>query len=379
MLSPHIVAESVIITELFKGRCMCINIMRLSLYELRKNITKNPLLCFLFIIGSVLSCLIFIYYYGNSFSQKLGGHALNEAYRGFELQLKRKEDISASDLTVLDNFKIEEVEVSTGLDLPPEYRENLPDQVLPRICAYRDNFENVSSGSPIFEENSLSDNLIIVPKELSNLTSIRFNGIEFSVAGYSSSPEVFVVPIDAYTDNFQADTISYLCFDPLSDKEVKEAESILKNRFPAAAVLSPNNAKDMDKKEDSVAFIKVSMLYVTSLFSFLFLFRCMIDQSQHELTIYALLGAKKITIMKLLLWEVIVLSVSAFLIALAIHMIFYQSFFSQINIMDNIEYSVGDYAFVLLTTLLLSVCAAVPFAYTCCRSTVAQMKRNYNT
>lgn len=353
--------------------------MRLSLFELRKNAVKNPLVCFLFIIGSVLSSLIFIYCYGNSFSAKIGGHALAEEYRGFELQLERKVDISEPDLALLDEFNIEEVEVSADLELSSKYKENLPGQAQPKICAYRDNFMNVSPDNPLFDKKNLSDNVIIVPKELSDFTSIQIKGVEFTVIGYTSSPEVFVVPMKIYVDYFQAETISYLCTEPLSYERIREVESILNHHFPFATISSPNNVKAIDRKEDTFAFVKMSILYITSLFSFLFLFKCMIDQSRRELTIYTLVGARKTTIFKLLVCEVMVLSLLAFLLAFVVHKTFYKSFFSQVNIMSGIEYSVGDYIFVLLTTVLLSMCAAAPFAYICCRSTVAQMKRYYNS
>lgn len=125
-------------------------------------------------------------------------------------------------------------------------------------------------------------------------------------------------------------------------------------------------------------FVMLCAVYLVSAASFLFLLKYLSDKSRGENVIYAMVGASKRKVSRIILAENLLLGFFSGAVGVLLHAVFYQSFFSKMNTLENITYTPADYLILFVFTLLLSLVTAIPFLVSQSRRTIIDAKNKYD-
>lgn len=121
----------------------------------------------------------------------------------------------------------------------------------------------------------------------------------------------------------------------------------------------------------------ISIVYLISLISFMFLMKFMVDVNSSENIIYSLVGAAKHTVMKIIALENFVLNLFIGLFSIAIHVLLRNAVFEKVNTTAGIQYETKDYMIILLVMLAVSVLVQLPFLWNYYRNTMITLKNKY--
>lgn len=352
-------------------------LFRLALLRIGGYMKNYRLTFVLFFLGAVFSSLAFTYFYGNALSHRLANAENQSDYRIFDVYFSENEKISTDQLHVLDSYGILDVNVSCAVSIPEAYKKDLP-PAPPCVSALLYNGERYQD-EPLYTADVLETDCIIVDKTyISHIDDFKINGTQFEVAKTSDSGMGKIyAPIKTYMKYFgSANFISFYTKDILSEEETQSAAEQLKRTFPnAAEIVSPDAYTQEGKTDQAANILRTSLMYMLSLFSYLFLFKYMIDCSRAENVVYYLTGASKRKVFSLIALETVILSAAASLSAIFIHTTFYDSFFCKLNMTQAmITYALRDYLFILLSTVLLSLLTTIPFIISSIRHTPITLK-----
>lgn len=342
------------------------------------------LVFFLFFIGAVVSSFAFIYFYGNSLKYQVSTSENSEDYRIFEVYFSSNEEVSIDQLHVMDQYNILDVGVTCLVDIPEKYDHNVPENIPRTMGALLNNGDALSttdsSGiSGIFNKNELNKTNVVIDKIYgNNIKNIEINGINFPVSDtLDNGTGVIYAPINTYMQYFgTANYITFLTANILNEQEIQEAKECLEKAFPAASeIVAPDIYIQIDKDEQTSNIIATSIMYIVSLFSFLFLLKYILDCNNLENSMYYLIGAKRTKVFLLIFTEAAVLSIVSTLIAIFIHSFFYEDIFQHFNMTQTpILYRTFDYIFILLITVSLSLITTIPFIFASLRDTPINLK-----
>lgn len=339
-------------------------LFRLSLSHIMGYLRSNPLTFFLFFVGTMLSCFVFLYFYGNALRPNGYQEENSLEYRVFEVGFPQNTPITAEKISVLDSFGIEEVQMMCHVNLPTEYQTSVPDQTRVELCAVREN--GTALGQTLFSKEQLRGEGILADKIYGNaVTQLTINGRVFPVWGnVDNGSGILFTPFDTYMHHFhEATYLMFLTKTVLSPEEIVAAGRLLETTFPSMdGYLAPDiiMQADADQRQDDI--LNAGLLYLAALLSFLFLFQFLLSSLQREAGIYRLVGASKGTLFVLLLGEVLCLAIVSAGCTVFLHQVFYDPFFSKLNQTEAyLPYSLTDYLFVILGASVLSILASLPF------------------
>lgn len=264
---------------------------------------------------------IFVYY---TSGEKLSSEQMAQKLSGYNVELDYYTLIDISNSHIGDNNKIQEfsIRAKDTLDLI---------------------YTLTGTANNLAENNS-----VIIPTDIKNINignTIILNGQTLKVVGSSSIP-AFVMTKETFEANgFIPDVISI----DAANKDIQSILTLLSSDLDNYMI---EDVSSTGLNETTHAtLITVIVIYLLCVLAFLYLMISIYDRNAYELNIYEIIGATR-SVTKTIIGGVVFvfLAFSSFLSQL-IHIVFYKSFFSKLNIFGDYYYTISDYLLLFFITL----------------------------
>lgn len=347
----------------------------LALLRIQTYARKNTLIFCLFLLGTVLSSLSLLFFYGNSMADKRNVARNSLSYRTFTLYGDR--NWTMKDLQSLwDSASGSlDVRVSHTVELPAasEYPEL-------SVQAFLNNNAGVYfyQGQTSFTPEQLERDCAIAPSNTGDFLNLE--GMEFPVVGrtHHFSNDVVFIPIHSFLEHeFSPDSVELILDTIPTRKENNRILEQLSILFPETSIADPYQSIRTDQSRNPGGVAMISGIYLISILSFLFLFQYLIQENSYENVVYSLVGARKSSVVCIACMELTLLSGGSALLAGLLHAALYNPFFVHINIYGQVPYTLWDYLLCFFLTVALSLAALTPFLATYTRRSLAEMKRQF--
>lgn len=347
----------------------------LALLRIQTYARKNTLIFCLFLLGTVLSSLSLLFFYGNSMADKRNMARNSLPYRTFTLYGDRNwtmEDLRALWDSASGSL---DVRVSHTVEFPAvsEYPEL-------SVHAFLNNNAGVYSyqGQTSFTPEQLEQDCAIAPSSVGD--SLNLEGTEFPVVGHTRhfDNNVVFIPIRSFLEHeFSPDSVELILDTIPTRKENNRILEQLSILFPETSIADPYQSIRTDQSRNPGGVAMISGIYLISILSFLFLFQYLIQENSYENVVYSLVGARKSSEVCIACMELTLLSGGSALLAGLLHAALYNPFFVHINIYGQVPYTLGDYLLCFFLTVALSLAALTPFLATYTHRSLAEMKRQF--
>ena len=347
----------------------------LALLRIQTYARKNTLIFCLFLLGTVLSSLSLLFFYGNSMADKRNVARNSLSYRTFTLYGDRNwtmEDLQSLWDSASGSL---DVRVSHTVELPAasEYPEL-------SVQAFLNNNAGVYfyQGQTSFTPEQLEQDCAIAPSNSGD--SLNLEGMEFPVVGrtHHFSNDVVFIPIHSFLEHeFSPDSVELILDTIPTRKENNRILERLSALFPETSIADPYQSIRTDQSRNPGGVAMTSGIYLISILSFLFLFQYLIQENSYENVVYSLVGARKSSVVCIACMELTLLSGGSALLAGLLHAALYNPFFVHINIYGQVPYTLWDYLLCFFLTVALSLVALTPFLATYTRRSLAEMKRQF--
>ena len=318
--------------------------------RLKQYFLKNKLLFLLFILGGILDTIMVIYCYGNLLPVVTEKNSQELGRREYCVRF----DDTAPDLKTVEAFAADPLIDSCAYIIEEGYYACDPDYPLTKL-----------SGSIEFTGPY---QVIVPPVAPENIgDEITICGKTFEVIGSAQDfyGGNYYIPYDTFLELGCGERIVRINFfsaerqDPLNDQVLLMTEETFPENTHVGGSAEAYAADDIAETE--------SMLMLTMIVAFLavlayiFLLRYIIDSLITENLVSVITGASRGRITTYIFLETTILSLGANGIGLLLHWALYEPLFVKLNVSENIRYTAGDYAFVYLLMLVLSLIVTIPF------------------
>jgi len=264
---------------------------------------------------------IFVYY---TSGEKLSSEQMDQKLSGYNVELDYYTLIDISNSHIGDNNKIQEFSIRAKDTLDLIY---------------------TLTGTA---DNLAENNSVIIPTDIKNINigdTIILNGQTLKVVGSSSIP-AFVMTKETFEANgFIPDVISI----DAANKDIQSILTLLSSDLDNYMIedVSSTGLNEITR----ATLITVIAIYLLCVLAFLYLMISIYDRNAYELNIYEIIGATR-SVTKTIIGGVVFvfLAFSSFLSQL-IHIVFYKSFFSKLNIFGDYYYTISDYLLLFFITL----------------------------
>lgn len=350
--------------------------------------STNAFIFIMFILGSVVCSIGFIFFYGNTMQIKMyeTGEGVDYDIRRYEINFR--DPISQDDIfdsKLLKSDMIEDVEIQHKL--PVDESSEIPLQYA--LCSRLYNNDKIicMQGRTDFSEDELESrkNVIILPSSDYYSTinigdNITVENNEYNVIGVASFYDRFYITPKSYqSGGYSVDYISVLLSEQPSSAEAGKFAAELSKEFPTGELTStPNDYYDTAQSNAAKDFLLVSLMFVISLLAFMFLMKFMLEQNNFETVIYTIVGATKKQIICIHLCETMVLSFIAAIIACLLHKSLYGVLFEHINAFSGIVYYFSDYFIIVLASVVISCLVSLPFVVSSMKNSIIRNKNKYS-
>lgn len=347
----------------------------LALLRIQTYARKNTLIFCLFLLGTVLSSLSLLFFYGNSMADKRNMAQNSLSYRTFTLYADRNwtmEDLQSLRDAASGSL---DVRVFHTVEFPAvsEYPEL-------SVQAFLNNNAGVYSyqGQTSFTPEQLEQDCAIAPSSVGD--SLNLEGTEFPVVGHTRhfDNNVVFIPIRSFLEHeFSLDSLELILDTIPTRKENNRILERLAVLFPETSIADPYQSIRADQSRNPGGMAMTSGIYLISILSFLFLFQYLIQENSYENVVYSLVGARKSSVVGIACMELTLLSGGSALLAGLLHAALYKPLFVHINIYGQVPYTLWDYLLCFFLTVALSLAALTPFLATYTRRSLAEMKRQF--
>ncbi|MVB11041.1 hypothetical protein CAFE_17430 [Caprobacter fermentans] len=361
--------------------------------RIKQYFKSNKLIFCLFIIGGISCAITFIYFYGNMVTVKKNSGKNDEAYRTYTIDLSSPQHVKSDELkSYFRNYGVERMEAScvvpqkelACVNIGATFTKNTKNGFYVKTPLSGGDTMKSVKGRTQFTEQELKDGerVVVIPMEFlrdNNMPeSLKIQGIKYRIIGISIDTVAFYIPPSAFDrDGFAADRISVLLQQRLSEKNNQSFTEKLKRIFPQSEISGPDSVIQSEEKKAPKEILMISIVYLISLISFMFLMKFMVDVNSSENIIYSLVGAAKHTVMKIIALENFVLNLFIGLFSIAIHVLLRNAVFEKVNTTAGIQYETKDYMIILLVMLAVSVLVQLPFLWNYYRNTMITLKNKY--
>ncbi|MDD3260475.1 MAG: hypothetical protein PHU79_00965 [Oscillospiraceae bacterium] len=350
-------------------------ILELAVARIVLHFRRNKVIFLLFLIGSVTCVLSFAYFYGNMLSVKLLETRTAQNYRQYTVTLPQATAVTEKTLVPLEPYGVEDFRLESKL------RDTFPVNQEERSYDNQDMRKDTQSSAvwieadgkqntPLFAIAGHTDfpdkggNSVIMPKTYAGNPgdTVQLLGQNFLVIGLSTRTNQCVIPFTVYKQlGISTNKMELILNKKLNGAETAAVVALLQKMFPQAQVTSPKAYQALAKSAQPGETLRAAMLYAVSLLAFLFLFKFMSDQNRFENVLYAMVGATRKQVKKVLLAENILLSLLSGTIGLTLHASLYSTVFVKLNPLGAVPYTLGDYGLLLFLILAVSLFTAIPF------------------
>ncbi|WP_255882307.1 MULTISPECIES: FtsX-like permease family protein [unclassified Ruminococcus] len=235
------------------------------------------------------------------------------------------------------------------------------------------------------EENQNGENVVILPQDY-NMMAIQLGdeitlcGCKFEVIGFHAGWDQLIIPQKTMQNlNIGIDSFALYMKNGVSREESEKFISEVNSCVSVAQVISsPLEMYNAAQRQDSGIMVLLSVVYIISITSFMFLMKFMVDKSRRENIIYSIVGATKKKVVSILLAESVTITAIISFLAVFVHILFYESFFSQINTEQGIIYNANDYFLITAFMIMLSLLTSIPFVFSYMKCSIVENKNKYN-
>ena len=364
----------------------------LILQRLKQYYSKNKTVFIVYIIGSVFCAVVVSYFYGNLISRQSERGWPEYRYRQYELLFSSPmaETINGETGEVLDyltkyNGELDGNELLESV-MVVHYLSGFSLDSWPCLttCAYGEPKFDIVDGSGEFT----GGDQVIIQAERSEQVgdTIVLADREFTVIGKYSNYRDFT------HDDYYIPRETFMEMDITHDQiflYAKEEQDLLnpENDPVRALILSTYNCGINDggglvvsdgAVTEDVAVVEaaqISVCYVISMISFMFLLSYLLDSLRNETIISMIVGASKWRVRIMVFIEMTVLTAFTMIAGMAIHKSLYSIFFEKINIREDIIYTLTDYTKIFLMMFILSCLVEIPFVWRYTRLSPADARR----
>lgn len=340
---------------------------------------RNRTMMILYFIGSVLCVLLFIYFFNNV--QVLYREYQEEKQqiknRQYIVVLKDEQQLNINDFDFLKDYNVENIGAVTELDVNGDEQTMIDTfssvdylyDLIPK------NFRDKISIS--LTDAQMNENIVV---SCSENDSYKINNVDFKNVSVNALSGI-KIPTNAFiNNNFKTQKIAITLSERLNTSENSSFIELLgKNlgaRYEIDAVSNPLENGSSKLNEIVFELTRLSLMYVICFIGCAFLFKYVFDMNRYENIIYSIVGASKVKVLLLMLFEVFIISVISILCAIILHISLYGCFFSVIN-REDIQYTLNDYLIISGFSVFLSVITIIPFFVSYIRSPILSSKLKY--
>ena len=334
----------------------------------------HRLIISLFLLGGIMSSVVFCYFYGNSLKLMKFLTSNDPHYRTYEIWLSDEFspniprpdfEIGYSDIEKLANNKlVESVQVEAFFSQFADGRNVIEGDSAfgtGRISAFWDNKTELMmiNGSSDF---NAEPNGVVVPDNSSAIPGdvIRINGRELKVIGKNKAPSYFV-SYEVFQTIAEVDHALIISKDRLN-LEDDPLRTVLEDTFPQCLIETPlARQRSYEKRAVEEMIIVICPVYLVSLISFMYLLRYLMDTTTSMVAVSRIVGARKWQIFGLCLAEALFLCCLGIAVGIGIHIVLYDAVFVHLNALTDLVYRPVDYCIVFAWMMLLSTAVAMFF------------------
>ncbi len=369
--------------------------LSLVISRILNDFSKSKAMMTMYAIGSILCVLVFIYFYNNiqilyKSYEEFAQDPINRQY----MVLMCPSEIQKSDIEFLYGYNdIENIRLTVKYKVQNgEYvvidADSYNEDDLESYCALNtySSVEYIQKEILKGEENSellklaeenMNNNVIFTN---SRQETIIINGVPFKNI-YTDTELCNYIPINAvFNNNFSVELITVLFYQHPNTFFNAQFANLLREHFGKYGIkmVSDANGGDMNYFYNQVVFeiLRLCLIYVIGFIGCAFLFKYMFDLNRYENIVYSIVGASKFRVTKIMLLEATVISIISIIIAVILHISFYDCFFSLIN-REEIIYTFSDYCIIALFSLILSLLTLIPFFIPYMKNPIMKSKTRY--
>ncbi len=346
---------------------------------------RNKAIFVLFILGGMLNSIVFAYMYGNLNPAKYKYGWTDTEYReymvvfnadgdesgSFEMREPERSYVSDEDVQkIIDSELFESVMIRFYNEYTYIGDNVKPDKAV-SACVYGEPSIVINTGT-----GTLSADDQVLVHERSSVpvgSSVNIYGKDFTVVGvYMGGSTVsgygYIVTENALRQlDLKLNLINAVSVERyhFGKDETDAASDALYEIFPESFVSSPSRFEAKDNRRAEVGIRTARNTFIISTVAFVFLIIYMADSLIDENSISLIVGARPSAIAVSVFWEGFCLSMLAAAAGFAVHILFYDVFFEEINAYAGIEYFVGDYlrVFLIMAIVLAVVMFVVSLKY----------------
>ncbi len=349
-------------------------LLQLILSRVKQYWVNHRLIFLLFLIGGILSSVMFSYFYGNMLAYIGDRTSEEQGFRWYSVEdavsdLPTEEELNS----VMDRLEIlrqdpmiEAVRLVFWFKQYPTFEETIEDahnmfvqEIMaevgnvyqyPHLLVLGDtDFEDRPNGVILPEGSSstVGDTVVIAGKELTAIGKDRSDA-------YTVSFETFrewKIPVDSIT------VISAERHDPENDP----VKALLEELFPECGIGAPD-AVSSTAVRDAVPMLTIMCaVYGASMLAYMFLLRYLMDANLNTTIVSRIVGAGKWQILGICFWEAVALCALVDAAGIGLHVLLYDSVFSKLNKQANLVYLPEDYLWIFLAMLGVGTVVALGF------------------
>ena len=355
--------------------------------RLRQYFIKNKAVFIVFMIGSIFAALMITYFYGNVVEKEPEYEYPEYWYRQYELTFRTpmRPESYDSDFNLLPllgkyNGELNDPRLIESVMVEHELEFSMARRVCLTACAWGDPKIEAYEGSGRFT----GEFQLLAPKGMNKAVgdSINIEGFDFVVIGLYDKPTDidwsynYITDMDTFLKTGLSHDEMYLySLKAYAEDAEDPVEELIKETYGCGVKGLYRLKTVVSQDELKIEIAQMTVCYLVSSVSFMFLMVYMIDSLKKESVISMIVGATKGKLRALTLTEVFILTSVSSLIAIFLHKLLYDSFFSNINLREGIVYKAGDYLKVYALMLIISIAVEIPFVFRYTRITPAEARR----
>lgn len=345
----------------------------LAIMRLKDDFINQKLLMTLYSIGSVLCILIFMYSFSNIplLINQYIEILKSPGYRTYEITLEDNTIIDKSDFDFLKKYDdIESVNLFANVRDEQKPKESIVCGVSSPEYLKIEKYVDEKTANKFSSDNTL----LLIDENDKSLTSekVKLNDSEFTVGGTFDYKGNFMtdyyISFDAFIENgYKTYKIDVIVKNQksISDnaKMMNDLSQNLENKYNIDNISNPLAEDGYLENQKSELFNKILiavLIYIVCFIACAYLFKYVFDSNNYENTVYSIVGASKRHVLCIMLNEAVILSILSSIVAVAVHLLLYNSLFVKINA-EGVAYNIWDYLIITVFTLVLSIITIIPF------------------
>ena len=309
---------------------------------MKQYILKNKGIFAIFVISSIVSSMVFCFFYGNTdfMRQTNASEVYNRKY-SFTLDYPiNTDDKRLKKLCENELVEIVIVKNRSAFDDIKEISAVIKGEYKTLSTAGRVEFEGGENDAIIMDST-----LGYLPGETYTINGQAFKVIGLQSAGTFINDEAFV------EQNIEIDSLTVV-----SAKKYMPSDNtftdMLKDTFPGIDVVKPYEPRFSDVMSE---LFTLCLTFVLSITSYMLLFSYMVDSIMNETVVCLIVGATREKMFLLTVVESLALCGVTSLAGILLHAALYKPVFAKINVLSELTYSFNDYLVIFLLIIAITL------------------------